>query len=910
MAIEKNDKKVMWYSLDIKDVFKTLKSSEDGLSSQEVFDRQKEFGLNKLPERKVPNIFIIFLHQFLSPLIYVLIFAGSISLFLGEITDALFIFGAIVFNALIGAWQENKAEKNAASLQNLLKIKARVKRHGIEKDIDAEDLVVGDIVFLESGSKVPADLRLFESKNLLVDESFLTGESEAVIKDILKLKKEIAVSKRNNMVFAGASVISGRAQGVVVEVGLNTEVGQIADIILSSQKTKSPLIIRMEGFTKKVSYIILFLCALFAIISILKGVAPLEVFFLVVALAVSSIPEGLPVALTVALSVATNRMSKRNVVVRKLTAVEGLGSCTMIASDKTGTLTVNQQTAKLIYLPDGTEINISGQGYNGIGSLDEVDGLSDNNKKNIFEIIKNSTLSNEGKLWRSKKVWHYHGDSMDVAFLSMAYKAGFSVEDINDSVDHLLDIPYESERRYSAKIYRDKNSNQFKIAVKGSVNRVLDFCSKSSLIENPLELDKNKIKKEGERLASLGYRVLAVAYGSFNFAESDLKKFDEKKIKDLHFLSLVCFIDPLRKNSKQAVEECKRAGIKVMMITGDHPATALFIAKELGIARSEKDVITGEKLGSADLEITPEFVTLVKKTSVFAGVSPLQKLKIVNALVKMGHFVAVTGDGVNDAPALKQANIGVAMGSGTDVAKETSTMIVIDDNFASIVAGVEEGRFAYDNIRKVIYFVISSGVAEIFIFLMAVILNLPLPLFAAQLLWLNLVTNGIQDISLSFESGEKGVMNRPPRSPKENIFDKLMTQQTLISGLFIGAISFVVWYYLLEVLNWEESLARNFLLMLMVFFQNIHALNCRSESNSTFKMPIKRNFLIFVGILSAQLLHIFATYNPFLRKVLNTQPISLEEWFYLLLISSSVLWIMEIFKIVKKKMKNNFSKNV
>lgn len=910
MNNKKNQKKIAWHSLEIDDVFKQTNSSEAGLSSQEVFVRQKEFGLNKLPSKKVPNIFLIFLHQFFNPLIYVLIFAGIISLVLKEFTDASFIFGAIFFNSLIGAWQENKAERSAAALQNLLKIRAKVKRHGIEKEINAEELVVGDIVFLESGSKVPADLRLFYSKNLSIDESFLTGESEAVNKDIIKLKEDISINKRKNMAFAGASVISGRALGVVVETGLGTEVGQIADIISSAQKNKPPLIIRMEVFTKKVSFVILFLCALLAFIAIFKGTEPKEVFFLVVALAVSSIPEGLPVALTVALSVATTRMSKRNVVVRKLTAVEGLGSCTMIASDKTGTLTVNQQTVRLFSLPGGEKINVSGQGYNGIGSFEKLDNINEKNKKYIFEIVKNSVLNNEAKLWRSKKVWHYQGDSMDVAFLAMAYKSGFSIEEINKSVDHLIDIPYESEKRFSAKIYKDLDSSEIKISVKGSVSKVLEFCSKKGFLNEDLELDKEQVKKEGEDLASLGYRVLALAYGSFDFEKSDLKKVDEKKIKNLNFLSLICFIDPLRKDSKQAVEKCKKAGIKVVMITGDHPATALFIAKELGIANSEKDVINGEQLGSAELEITPKFIELVSTRSVFAGVSPLQKLKIVDALVRSGHFVAVTGDGVNDAPALRQANIGVAMGSGTDVAKETSTMIVIDDNFASIVSGVEEGRFAYDNIRKVIYFLISSGVAEIFIFLMAVIFNLPMPLFAAQLLWLNIVTNGIQDMSLAFESGEKNAMNRPPRSPKEGIFNKLMTQQTIVSGLAIGLVSFIVWWYLVDLMAWEESHARNFLLMLMVLLQNVHVLNCRSEMISTFKIAARKNLVVFFGILSAQALHIFALYNPFLRKALHTSPIPFKEWFYLFLIASSILWVMELFKIIKRKLEKNETENI
>ncbi|HOZ53189.1 MAG TPA: HAD-IC family P-type ATPase, partial [bacterium] len=625
-------------------------------------------------------------------------------------------------------------------------------------------------------------------------------------------------------------------------------------------------------------------------------------FFLVVALAVSAIPEGLPVALTVALSVATTRMSKKNVIVRKLTAVEGLGSCTMIASDKTGTLTVNQQTAKLIYLPTREVLKITGQGYNGIGKIENYDSLEENNKSALLKMIKSVVLANEASLWRSKKVWHSHGDSMDVAFLAIAYKAGLKIDEIKDSVDNILDVPYESERRYAAKIYFDKLEQKNKISLKGSVDRVLDFCSFVKINGQEVAIDKNDIKKKGVELASLGYRVLAVAEGGYNLEkEITIEKFNDKKIKNLEFLSLVCFIDPLRPESREAVLKCKQAGVKVVMITGDHPATALFIAKELNIADNPQDVVTGDKLGSGKDEITPEFLKIISETKVFAGVSPLQKLKIVKALVNLGHFVAVTGDGVNDAPALKQANIGVAMGSGTDVAKETSTMIVSDDNFSSIISGIEEGRFAYDNVRKVVYFVISSGAAEIIIFILAILLGMPLPLLAAQLLWLNVVTNGIQDISLAFEPGEKGAMEKPPRSPKEGIFNELMIKQTIISGVVIGLSVFGVWFYLINILVWGEDISRNIVLVLMVLFQNAHVLNCRSEKTSIFKMPFKKNLILLFGILSAQLLHVAITYNPFMQRVLKVSPINFKEWIILLVVASSVLLVMEIFKFIRRK---------
>lgn len=891
---------INWHSLEINEVLKKLNTSFNGLSEKEVLLRQKEFGLNKLPSKKAPTWFIIFLKQFLSPLIYILIFAGVISLILGETVDAVFIFGVIVLNSLLGAWQENKAEKNAAALQNLLKIKAHVKRDGLEKEIDAESLVVGDIVFLESGAKAPADIRLFEIKNIQVDQSFLTGESDLISKSIEKNKIEASINNRSNIIYAGSSISSGRAWGIVIETALKTEVGKIAEIIGVSNKVKSPLIVRMEKFNKKISWIILIFCLVLAVISIGQGIEPKVAFFLVVALAVSAIPEGLPIAMTVALSVATTRMLKKNVIVRKLTAVEGLGSCTIIASDKTGTLTVNQQTAKLIYLSSGQELEISGQGYNGEGEVVDFKKIGLKNKNILEKTLEAVVLANEGSLYLKDNKWEHHGDSMDIAFLSLVYKAGYNSEDILLNKKILLEIPYESEKRYSAKIYLNEKG-EGKIALKGSVDKVLDFCS--------LSFNKKEIKQKGIALASLGYRVLAVAEGDFSSDTNlSLDKFSDSKIKNLNFLSLVCFIDPLRAESKEAVERCKLAGIEVAMITGDHPATALFIARELGIADSEKDIITGEKIGSADLELTPEFIEMISRAKIFAGVSPLQKLKIVNTLVKMGHFVAVTGDGVNDAPALKQANIGVAMGSGTDVAKETATMIVIDNNFSSIVSGVEEGRFAYDNVRKVVYFVISSGIAEIALFVLAILGKMPLPLFAAQLLWLNVVTNGIQDISLAFEPGEKGVMKKKPRPPQEEIFNKGMINQTVISGLFMGFVVFAVWVFSIRYLKLNEDYARNLVLLLMVLFQNIHLLNCRSERTSVFKISLKKNWVLVFGVLLAQGLHILITYVPFMQKVLKVSPIKLTHWICLLLIASLILLLMEFFKFLRRHLEKREEK--
>ncbi|HRU39718.1 MAG TPA: HAD-IC family P-type ATPase, partial [Candidatus Goldiibacteriota bacterium] len=515
-----------------------------------------------------------------------------------------------------------------------------------------------------------------------------------------------------------------------------------------------------------------------AFVMIRNGQPINEVFFLVLALAVSSIPEGLPVALTVALSVATQRMSKRNVIVRKLTAVESLGSCTFIASDKTGTLTVNQQTIQELLLPSGEAIMISGEGYNDKGALDVRGGKSIKDTP-AYDLIVSGVMCNEASLANNSGKWESFGDAMDIAFLSLAYKAGINYKEIQASFVSAGEIPYESEKKFAAKFY--KKDGKLYAAVKGAVETVSGFCAYTSLAGNKKPFDRANTEKQALSLAEKGYRVLAVAGGEVGSA-------DENGLKGLVFQGLSGFIDPLRPEAVDAVNKCKTAGIEVAMVTGDHPVTAFAIAKKLGICEKMDEVVTGRQLEELGDPKSGEFTRVVSSSRVFARVAPMQKLQIVDALIRSGHFVAVTGDGVNDAPALKKANIGVAMGSGTDVAKDTGSMIVTDDNFASIVAGVEEGRFAYDNVRKVIYLLISTGAAEIVLFLLSIIFTtrffdgkIEAPLLAIQLLWLNLVTNGLQGAALAFEGGEEGTMKKKPRNPKEGIFNPLMIQETVIS---------------------------------------------------------------------------------------------------------------------------------
>ena len=884
-----------WQAYRKEEIFSELKTSDTGLKHEEANKRIQFYGENKLPEGKKATLLQIILHQLLNPLIFILVAAAVASVAIGEGKDAIFIFLVIFINSGLGTYQEFNAEKSANSLQKLMKIKARVKRDDRETEVSAENLVPGDIVLLESGMKVPADMRLFEVSGLEVDESFLTGESILAKKQVEVLQKNLGVAEKTNMVFAGATVMKGRGIGVVVCTGTDTQVGKISQDVTESASAKPPLVQRMEKFIKQISIFIIVLSVILAIVLRMQGMDITAIFFFVVALVVSAIPEGLPVALTVALSIATKRMAKRNVIVRKLTSVESLGSCTVIASDKTGTLTVNEQTAKIISLANGTRFTVNGVGYNGDGSVknSEDKKIEFSENEEISKIVCIAVFANEGSLVNENNEWSYHGDAMDVALLGMSYKFGVNPKEWKTKEQILGKIPYESERKFSAS-FRSVDDSVL-IGLKGAVETILDFCLFMSINGEIKDIDKKKILTDAEELARNGYRVLAFASGEYpNFQKKEV--YENEDIPELTFYGLVGFIDPLRPEAKKSVEQCRDAGIKVIMITGDHPETAGTIARELGIANTETQVVTGQMLVEAGASDSPAFKEQVASTSIFARVSPTQKLEIVDVLIRNGEFVAVTGDGVNDAPALKRANIGVAMGSGTDIAKEVASMIVVDDNFSSIVAGVEEGRFAYDNVRKVIYLLISTGTAEIILFIASIAAGLPLPLLAVQLLWLNLVTNGIQDVALAFEGGEPGAMKRKPRKPSEKIFNALMINQTAVSGATMGFIVFGLWYYLNTYTQMDEIHARDLVLLLMVFMQNFHAFNARSERVSAFKIPLKRNIILVFGVLAAQGIHILSMQIPFMQNILRIEPISFNEWLYILALAIPMILVMEVFK--------------
>jgi len=879
----------------------SLQTSEYGLSLEEQEVRLEQYGRNTLPQAEMPGIGTVFLRQFMSPLIYVLVAAALTSLMIKEWSDAGFITAVLIINAVIGTIQEFSAQRAASALQDLVSTRCRVLREGDSYEINAEELVPGDIVLLESGDKVPADLRILQCHDLEVDESLLTGESIPVMKDGNSiLASDAALGDRLNMLFTGTLVGRGRGRGVVVATALSTELGRIAADVLFKPSPKAPLQTRMDRFTNRVAIFVGIAALTMFVVAVTRGTPVGEVFLLAVALAVSVIPEGLPVALTVALAIGMRRMSKRDVIVRRLLAVEALGSCTFIATDKTGTLTVNQLTARCIAFPGGDVWQVSGEGVTPEGTISTPRGEPQaQDKIQLERLCEAAVLTNEGFLGHSNSGWSHHGDAVDVAFLVMAHKAGVVKAKMSNSFPEIDIIPYESDQLLSASLNLVNGCKT--TFVKGALERLLPMCTTMMMPGSDVPIEPSLIEQQAITLASEGHRVLALAAGNIELATG--AAYTEEDLQGLTLIGLVGIIDPLRSEAAIAVADCRQAGIEVAMITGDHPVTAFAIAKELDMIERSEQLVSGPELKLALDE--GRIDELTDKARVFARVGPRQKLDIVESLQRNGHFVAVSGDGANDAPALRAAQVGVAMGmSGTDVARETADLIITDDNFSSIVAGVEEGRVAYANVRKVIFLLISTGAAELVLFTLALLTGLPLPLIAVQLLWLNLVTNGIQDVALAFEPGEGDELSRPPRPPQEPIFNRLMIERVVIAAVVIGTIAFLLFQYLLD-RGFSLDEARNGTLLLMVLFENVHVFNCRSEQRSVFRHSPLRNPILLIGTAVAQLVHIGAMYTPWLSDVLHIQPISPQHWLELLGLALSLLIVMEIHKAARKWFSND-----
>lgn len=886
-----SDRDLSWHNLDISVVESELQTSQHGLSTDEAARRLEAYGPNRLEEVAPPSSLAILLNQFRSPLIYILLFAALVTIALQEFIDASVIASALLLNAVIGFLQERRAEHAVRALMQLVTPKARVIRAGREWEIESHELVPGDVAFLESGSRVPADLRFFSATALTIDESLLTGESVPVSKAVPPVDARANLADRTSMAFMGSVVTTGRGRGFVVATGRNTELGAIAEEVRREERASTPLQERMSRFARFIGVTVLLSAALAFSIGLVMGEDTSDMFLIGVALAVSAIPEGLPVVFTIALAIGVRRMAQRNAIVRRLTAAETLGSTTVIGSDKTGTLTENRMTVENIWAAG--QFNPVTQGAplkaeRKPGTVDDELAALDA----LYLTLLTGVLNNEAEVYEADGGYEIQGDPTEAALLIAAENAGIDTEEAREKYRAYSEIPFEPERQFSAS-FRELDGRRYAF-VKGAPERILEMCNSIRREGGDETLDVQAVRDAASQLAGKGLRVLAMAYRGLDAPAGDAD--DLARLNGLTFAGMQGMMDPPRAGVREAIEGCRRAGMRVLMITGDHPETALAIGSDLRIASRDARVLSGRELDDLD---DANLEDALAGVSIFARVSPENKLRIVRALRQRGEVVAVTGDGVNDAPALKAADIGIAMGrSGTDVAREAADMVLADDNFLSIYAAVEEGRITFDNLRKATFFLISTGAAEIFLILSALLLRWPLPLLPAQILWLNLVTNGLQDVALAFEPGERGVLQRPPRSKREGIISALLWERTAVTGVVMGLGTLLLFRWALDS---DSSLreAQTVALTTMVLFQTFHIGNSRSEYLSAFRKSPFSNRFLFVAAAVALAVHIGALYFPPTQYVLRVEPIALDEWPRIVAVASTILLAIELHKLLR-----------
>ena len=883
-----------WYQLDTSAVFTELKTRPKGLTAQEVEERLTQLGPNSLPEEAGLSRLKILLHQFKSPLIYILIVAAIVTALLGEFIDTGVIVAVVILNAIVGYFQEYKAETSVRALKSMVVARARVIREGKEGEIATEDLVPGDIVLLASGAKVPADLRLVEVTELRAEEAALTGESVPVEKTAGPIAEEhLTAGDQVNMAFMGTIIVNGRGWGVVVETGARTVLGQIARDVKELSVTETPLQRKMVKFAQFIGLLVLGSAVAIIVFGLFLGMTLKELFITAVAASVATIPEGLPIVVTVTMAIGITRMARRNAIMRKLSAVETLGSTTIICSDKTGTLTKNEMTVKAVY--DGEHgFEVTGSGYDPEGEiLHDWEPTDKESLKRLHTMLRIGLLCNESRMVQEEGQFRIDGDPTEGALIVSAMKANLDPEEEKKAYPQVGIIPFESDRGFMATLH---NHNGRKVIfLKGAPEKVLDMCKD---LPSGEALDRTKIEKTAERFAEDGLRVLAMGYKEVGESTVAGKFSHDHLGNDLVFAGLQGMIDPPRPEAIEAIEGCKQAGIRVVMITGDHAVTASAIGKMIGLKESKFPAITGKEMEEINDD---ELFARVQETSVYARVSPQHKLRIVQQYMRHGEVVAVTGDGVNDAPALKAAHIGAAMGkTGTDVAREAADMVITDDNFASIFHAVEEGRIVFDNIRKVTLFLIPTGFAAILSILVSMFLEIPIPYVAAQLLWINLVTNGLQDVALAFEPGEKDIIKRKPRSPKEGIMSRLMVERSILVGVIIAAgVTYNFYSALSENIPLEH--ARTIAMTTMVLFQFFQAWNSRSETQSVFRMNPLSNPFLFYSMVAAFLAQIAVIYVPAMQWIFRTVPLSLADWAWITLVAVSVVIVVEIDKWMRRR---------
>ncbi|WP_299087030.1 calcium-translocating P-type ATPase, SERCA-type [uncultured Metabacillus sp.] len=874
-----------WHEMRSEEVMNSIDTDSDlGLTSKEVQKREQKFGYNELKEADRPSAIIVFLSQFKDFMVLVLLAATLISGLLGEYIDAIAIIAIVIVNGVLGFFQERKAERSLEALKELSAPQVMALRDGEWMRILSKELVPGDVVKFTSGDRIGADMRLIEAKSLEVEESALTGESLPVQKSTQPIAgKEVGIGDLTNMVFMGTLVTRGSGVGIVVGTGMNTAMGQIADLLQNAETMETPLQRRLEQLGKILIVVALFLTVLVVGIGVLQGHDLYNMFLAGVSLAVAAIPEGLPAIVTVALSLGVQRMIKQKSIVRKLPAVETLGCASVICSDKTGTMTQNKMTVTHVWSGE-RQWNVSGTGYHPHGEFLYHDRAVDVAKtKTLQQILTFGALCNSASIIEKEGDYRLDGDPTEGALLVAAMKAGLYKEILMRNFEVIEEFPFDSARKMMSVIIKDKAGKRF-VVTKGAPDVLLGLSKDILWNEKQERLNRDyeaKVKTAIEALASQALRTIAIAFKPLQAADKINTSFEAEK--DLVFIGLQGMIDPPRPEVKQAVKECRDAGIKTVMITGDHVITAKAIAKQLNILPTNGRVMEGKDLSALSVE---ELEEVVDDVYVFARVSPEHKLKIVKALQNRGHIVAMTGDGVNDAPAIKAADIGISMGiTGTDVAKEASSLVLVDDNFATIKSAIKEGRNIYENIRKFIRYLLASNVGEILVMLFAMILALPLPLVPIQILWVNLVTDGLPAMALGLDQPEGDLMKRKPRHPKEGVFARGLGWKVVSRGFLIGiatlAAFMIVYYRNPNELAYAQTIA----FATLVMAQLIHVFDCRSEKSIFERNPFENMYLIG-AVISSILLMLVVIYYPPLQPIFHTLPIMTRDWLLVLGLSA------------------------
>lgn len=889
-----------WHAENIETVFSLLETSQNGLSAEEADDRLLQYGENRLPEPKTRNPFVRFIYQFNNVLIYVLIAAGLITAALGHWVDASVIVGVVIVNAIVGFVQEGKADDALRSIRQMLSANAMVIRDGKQISIKAELLVPGDIVFLQSGDKVPADLRLFKVKGLQIQEAALTGESIAIEKTVEPVPEQSVIGDRRSIAYSSTLVTQGQGSGVVVKTGAETEIGRISTLVSEVESVTTPLLLRMAQFARWLTIAILALAMItFVFGFFVRSYSATEMFLAAVSLSVASIPEGLPAIMTITLAIGVQRMAKRNAIIRKLPAVETLGAVSVICSDKTGTLTRNEMTVCTIATANNL-FDLSGTGYNPHGtiSLSGKDVISEQ-RPLLHELSRAAMLCNDSSLEQKDNEWLVHGDPMEGALLVAGIKAGLDIKTETQKYPRTDLIPFESEHRFMATLHHSHSGEAF-IFVKGAPEKILQMCTLQRSLDGDVSLDERYWLERIEELAAQGQRVLAMAMMPVSSEKRELL-FPDIESKMI-MLGMFGMIDPPREEAIDAVEACRRAGIRVKMITGDHGTTALAISRQLKLINSE-EVLTGVDIDAMSEE---ELKLRVQEVDVYARVNPEHKLLLVKLLQEQGLIVAMTGDGVNDAPALKRADVGTAMGyNGTEAAKEAAEMVLTDDNFASIMHAVEEGRTVYDNLKKSIVFILPTNGGEALIVLGAIVLGFEqLPLTPVQILWVNMITAVTLALALAFEPPEKSVMSRSPRNRDEALLSPYIVWRVIFVSFILmgGTIGLFLWE-MAEHASIEH--ARTVAVNTLVMFEIFYLFNARYIKDPVLNLEGftgNKFILISIGILI--LFQLGFTYLSPIQSLFGTTAIDLGMWLRILFVSSSVLILVEMEKYIVRRMNN------